>query len=403
MMALAWAGCALVLLALLQSLFNTWRWPRGNTPTQRRSVSVLIPARNEERNIARAVRSAALEAEAGRIVVCDDNSTDATPRVLQRLQDDIPQLHTFRASPLPAGWVGKVHACHQLAQRETSEILVFMDADAAFLPGGLGRLLSLFDTHQASLVTAVPRQETETLAERLIIPLLHLTYTSWLPLPLIWRSRNPRFLAANGQLLAIRRDTLEALGGFEAIRGEVVDDMALCRRAKQAGHRVVFGDGHHMATCRMYRSGREVWEGFSKNIYEGLGGSWLGLAGICALYSVAFVLPYPLFALALGSTEAFLLPAGIAVLGNLSVRGLLAWRHQQCTSSVLWHPVGVLMLLAIAVNSMRWSRRGAVRWRGRVYASRGARDGRMAVEEAHPGDDTGDLPTPKPVKLPAQG
>src|SRR5690606_29172545 len=128
---------------------------------------------------------------------------------------------------------------------------------------------SLLD--RAEVVTGVPEQRMETFVERLVMPLLVMTYTSWLPLTLVTASRDERLVAANGQLLALRRAHLEALGGFSTVAHEIVDDVAFCRLAKRRGQRVIFADGSRMARCRMYESAGALWRGFSKNVYEGLG------------------------------------------------------------------------------------------------------------------------------------
>ena len=209
--------------------------------------------------------------------------------------------------------------------------------------------------------------------ERLVVPLLHVTYTSWLPLALVWASKNPRFLAANGQIVGIRRSALTEIGGFEAIKDQVVDDMALCRRAKEHGHRVVFADGHHMANCRMYDSASQVWEGFSKNIFEGLGESIIALTAVSTLYILAFVAPYVLAMASIWLPE--LRPVAVTMLSvALLSRIALAIRHKHPVTSVVFHPLGVLVLIAIAWNSMRWSRSGTIHWAGRTYPRLSSRD-----------------------------
>lgn len=380
---LIWAvAAALPLVALAMTLFNLATWPRGRHLGARPSrsgsfgrVSVLIPARNEEDTIEECVRSA-LEGShpVDEVLVYDDQSDDRTPEILARLCAEFDNLRVVEAQKLPPGWVGKPHACHRLAEAATGDVLVFVDADTFLRHDGLARIASIFDDKRASLVTAVPRQHSSGVFERLVLPLLHLTYTSWFPLMLVWRSQDPRFLAANGQLLAVRRSTYDDIGGFEAVRADVVDDMALCRRAKEAGHRVVFADGFEMASCRMYESAREVWEGFSKNLYEGIGGHPVALAGVCVVYGVAFVAPYVLLAIAIwGGLGSMLAPALVGVGANVALRAVLAWRFRQPAEGVLLHPVGVLALLGIALNSFRWHARDSIMWSGRSYARKSRR------------------------------
>jgi chlorobactene glucosyltransferase len=372
--ALAWIATGAAGLALAMSGLNLLTWPRGTrTATFPGTVSVCIPARNEEATIGACVdavlaqRHPLLE-----VVVYDDGSTDATPDLLAERAARDPRLRVVQGQGLPEGWVGKPHACHQLARHARGDLLLFVDADVTLDPDAVGRVASLLAHHEAEVLTAVPGQDTGSLVERLVLPLLHLTYTAWLPLFLVHTTHDPRFLAANGQILAVRRHTYDALGGFEAVRTEVVDDMAFCRRAKRARRRVVFADGSTLARCRMYTSAREVWEGFSKNLYEGLGESPLMLGLVVMLYSLAFIVPYLLLA-ASPLVPALLLPAAIGVGLNLAVRGALALRFGHPLDGVLLHPVAVAVLLAIAFNSWRWAASGTIRWAGRTYAAKARR------------------------------
>jgi chlorobactene glucosyltransferase len=377
-----WVGAGIGGLALGMTLANIATWPRGKArgrmPSGKR-VSVLIPARNEEATIERCVR-AVLENEhpIEEVIVCDDNNTDATPEILGELARQDSRLRVIKGKTLPEGWVGKPHACHQLARQARGEVLLYVDADTFLTREGIARVASLFKDLDADVVTAVPRQITGGFIERLILPLLHLTYTSWFPILLTWKSKDVRFLAANGQVLAIDRDVYDALGGFEAVRGEVVDDMAICRLVKSNGGRVVFADGFEIATCRMYRSGREVWEGFSKNIFEGLDGSPLALGVVMALYGGGFILPY--VSLAMSARRPELLPAALTGIGvNTTLRTLLARRFAHAPEGILLQPLAAAGLLAIAINSARWSMRDSITWSGRTYAGKRSRAKQLPV------------------------
>jgi glycosyltransferase involved in cell wall biosynthesis len=375
MMTLAWMVAGLALMALAVTLVNLLTWPRGvPKATDAARWSVLIPARNEEQNIEAAIRSVftALP-EVGEVVICDDHSTDRTPEILSRLQREFPRLRVIAGRTLPTGVVGKPHACMQLGDAATGDRLFFLDADVRLEPGAFQLLEGLFARHGAAVVTAVPRQETASALERLVLPMLHLTYASWLPNALVYASKDVRFLAANGQVLAVERSAYEAIGGYAAVKHEVVDDMALCRRAKEQGFRVVFADGHLLARCRMYASNEALWKGFTKNLYEGIGGSLFALTAVTGLYAATFLAPW---ALAAASTNwsVFALPAAVGVTANLTQRSLLAARHGYGLDSVLLHPLGVLVFLAIAIDSARRTRQGRIEWSGRTYAERSKRE-----------------------------
>jgi len=376
---LALAGPAAVPAAT--TAFNLLTWPEGRPrpegPTPR--VSVCIPARDEEATIGPCVEAALASRPAVyEVVVYDDASTDRTPAILAGIAARDPRLRVVRGNGLPDGWVGKPHACHQLARNARGEILLFVDADTDLALHGVGRVLSLLDHPRfpSDVVTAVPHQRTETRAERVMMPLLHLVYTAWLPIIMVRLSRSPAFLAANGQVLAVRRTTYDEMGGFESVRQEVVDDMAFCRRAKVRGHHVVFADGRRIAACRMYDDGPSLWKGFSKNLYEGIGGHPLALVAVVALLLATWVLPWiALPAALIAGADTLSAAAGVGAALGLLTRAMLALRYGHSAGSVLAHPLAVLGLVGISLNSWRWSRLGRIEWAGRTYAARAQRGG----------------------------
>jgi len=385
------ALAALLALPALMPLglvaFNAVCWTRGRALPEAAAaapggISVLIPARDEVANIERCVRSVdAAHGPITEIIVYDDGSTDGTDAVLTRLQAELPRLRVITGDALPVGWVGKPYALQRLSALADCDVILNIDADVTLRADGVLRMLSLLGSAEqvtgglgAAVVTAVPRQRTGSFVERLMMPLLHLSYVAWLPMPLVYRTRDPRVLAANGQLLMIRRSALEAVGGWSRVRAELVDDMAMCRAVKQGGGRVVFADGDRMAECRMYPDATALMHGFAKNFYEGIGGHPVAMIVVMGLHLVLFVAPYVALPLALATGAGQLAAAAaVGVAANVCLRLIMALRYGHSPLSVLLHPVAVLAMMGVLGTSYRWSRRGDIRWRGRSYPARAER------------------------------
>ena len=230
-------------------------------------VSVIIPARNEEANIERAVRSIAAQGGVPlEIIVVDDQSEDRTGEILTRLKAEIPSLRALRVDTLPDGWLGKPHALACGAKIASADWLLFTDADAEHGPGSLAELLERAEKEQVDLLSLSPGQLTPTWWEKAVIPLVY----AWLAKLYSFDEVNDpksNVAAANGQYLLVRRAVYERIGGHEAVRAEILEDVALARRVKAAGGRLLFLPGAPWVQTRMYRTFSAMWEGWTKNLY----------------------------------------------------------------------------------------------------------------------------------------
>ena len=381
--ALAWLSGIAPLLPLGLGLYNRLTWPRPRRAQAAtlppRMVSVLIPARNEASNIRAALDSVLAQGDVvGEVLVYSDESTDETDNIVRSLEDVDPRVRLIVGQPLPQGWVGKPHACHVLGSQARGPWLLFLDADVRLCPGALGALLAGCERAQQppDVLTLVPRQEAQGFWLGILQPLLLLTYVSWLPLAWSNRKRSDRFLAACGQMLLVRKSTFEHLGGFSEVRSAVVDDMEFCRRARRRGANVAFLDGHELAVCRMYETPSAFWGGFAKNVFLGLG-SELNLALALAVHLACFLLPFALLCAWLMTAvqgpppqASWLTLACMGVVANLVHRAVLAARHGHRLLAVLLHPLAVVVLLLLALESWRRARLTGVEWSGRSYQGR---------------------------------
>ncbi|HYH83151.1 MAG TPA: glycosyltransferase family 2 protein [Longimicrobium sp.] len=364
-----WLLAAPSLGALVMVLFNLAVWPRGRESGRMEGrVSVCIPARNEGRRIVPCVAAIlAGEQRPHEVLVFDDGSTDGTADVLERLAAAEPIVRVIHGTgELPAGWLGKPHACHELAREATGDVLVFFDADTVATPTCLNRLGSVMQRTRADFVSARPEQATGTLSEQMVVPLLNLSYLCWLPLPLVWVLPYPWLRVANGQLVAVRREALEKAGGWASVGGEVAADVKLCSRIKAAGFRAAYADGSQMAHGRMFHSRNQLWRGLSRMLFH-RGPGALGILLSLGLYGGVLLAPYVGLVQAIRGYQGMLWPSLIGVAANHLIRIAAAVRLRESSNGIVLHPVGLLWMIALLLNSLRRGRQGILSWRGRRY------------------------------------
>lgn len=337
-------------------------------------VSILIPARNEEANIARcleAVRSSrhvSLE-----ILVLDDHSDDDTAARVREVAARDGRVRLLHSKPLPAGWNGKQHACWQLAEAAKGEWLLFLDADVELSPDAPLRLTAAARERRLDLLSGFPRQLTGTLLERLLIPLIHFLLLGFLPLVGMRWTKMVGFAAACGQLVLARRSAYFEAGGHRTICATRHDGLQLPRAFRRARRRTDLVDVTELATCRMYRGGAEVWNGLAKNATEGMA-SRIGILVWTPLLLGGQVLPFLMLVLLLATpglqpeAVSAQLPVVLAAcVLALGTRAVLAVRFQQSYWGVLLHPISIVLLLAIQLEARLREELGRpVAWKGRV-------------------------------------
>lgn len=355
-------------------------------------ISVIIPARNEARNIRRCLEALLAQSYPHyEIIVVDDRSTDETPQILAQIEREqagrfeagmaIKPMRVVQGVDLPAGWAGKPHALFQgvTAAQSTAhgpiEWYCFIDADTFAYPELLSSTYLTAEKHRADMFSMLTRQELVSFWERTILPLVFTALSIGFPSARVNDPAKPDAIA-NGQFILIRREAYESIGGHAAMKDRIDEDRALASAVKRAGLRLVIANGWDAASTRMYTTFAEIWEGWTKNIYLGMRDQ-LGLLSFGALVGLLGALALPgwlllglLWLLIEGS-----LPALIVV-----IQALLAWafllyyRIQACDAFQIprWYaltlPLGSLMLTAMMFASTYKVLSGqGVSWRGRTY------------------------------------
>jgi hypothetical protein len=359
---LTWAGSLGAIALTAHSFVNlrAVRVPDDDPEPVAERVSVLVPVRDEADRIGDCLSG--LLDQIGipdlEILVLDDESGDATADVVRRTAEGDPRVRLLTGTPPPPGWLGKPHACHQLAAAATGSVLVFLDADVRLAPQALAATVGLLRGANLDLVSPYPRQLAETVSERLLQPLLSWSWLTTLPVALVERSPWESLAAANGQLIAVDADAYRAAGGHGAVHDRVLDDIGLMRAMKRSGGRAGVADGSRVASCRMYTGWPQIRDGYGKSLWEAFG-SPAGAAGVMAGLTVLYVVPP---AAALRGSLMGLAGYTAAVVGRYAVAERTGGRSMP---DCLGHPASVVLLGWLTADSWRRHRRGSLSWKGR--------------------------------------
>lgn len=330
------------------------------------SVTVLIPARNERQNIARTLKSLSEQGRNLKTIVIDDQSMDGTSAAARESGLD---LLTIIVGQTPAaGWTGKLWALEQGRRAATTPYLLLLDADIELLPGTLPALLNRLEAGRLGLVSLMAKLRMEGFWEKLLMP----AFVYFFKLLYPFRLANSDFrhlAAAAGGCILIRASVLEQMGGFAALRGELIDDCALAKKVKEMQHRTWVGLTQSAYSARRYPRLRDIWDMVARTAFTQLRYS-VGLLLLCsALLIASFVLPVlSLFqdearSAALGSISLLLMCA--------SYLPILRYYHLGAGWSALLPAIGVLFLLMTWTSALRhWFGPGA-NWKGRHYPRAG--------------------------------
>jgi hypothetical protein len=316
------------------------------------TVSLLVPMRNEAGQLAASV-PAMLAQGADEIILLDDESTDGTGALARALVAGHPHARVEDGVPAPPGWVGKNWACQQLAGQACGSLLVFCDADVLLAEGAIDAAIAQLEAQHADVLSVFCRQITGSLGEHLVAPLIDDVLLCFLPFGLL-SADVPAAAAASGGLLVFTRPAYDRLGGHAAVRGEIVEDIAIARRARRAGLKLGLALGGPLVATRMYRGYPEVVAGMSRGLLPVTGGSRPGLILGAGWHLLAYTLPWVMAP----RRRGWLVPVVLGVAERALVEVKTGRRRVWQAGLVPLSPLAGLPIVARAV-------RGTRTWKGR--------------------------------------
>lgn len=363
---------AVLLLVVRRSAVRSPRlWEYGPRPSGP-LLSVIIPARNEALNIERCVRSIlATTYEPLEVIVVDDRSTDGTGGIAEWLAaapEAKGRVRVVHGAEPPTGWFGKQWAIMQGYGVAAGELLLFADADTKHEPELIPRAVAVLRTEHADLVSVIPRQEMESFWERLVQPHVFFALQSRVGnLRHLNRTRVVWNAIANGQFILTNRPAYEAVGTHEAVKDSVAEDMMLAQRYVRAGRDIFLVYAEEFMSTRMYRSLREIVDGWSKNL--ALGAPMMAPPIPLVRWLLPYLMWLPVLAW-IGPPLAWLIWRQdwlvLATLASLATWVQVYRREHAPLQYALLYPIGASMVAYIMLRSA-WRGERKVEWRGRVY------------------------------------
>lgn len=353
-------------VSTLVAIYNLVTAPRLEkiecNSVQDQLVSVLVPARNEEKNIGNCIDVVLSQSYKNfELIILDDESEDRTAEIIS---DKISEYNSNKkiklisGKPLPNGWLGKNWACHQLSKEASGEYLLFIDADVRLSSGVVESCFFYKDKYKLEMISSFPTQIINSFGEWLIVPLMNFLLLAFLPLKKVYSSANKSFIAANGQFLFIAKSAYEKIGGHLTFKGRVVEDMEIARQVKKSGFNMMTFLGADSVSCRMYDGLRLAFNGFSKNFFPGFNISSLIFTLFLTLIFIVFLLPF----LMIFMNSSFVLIVFIILLGRLAIS---VSSRQNILVNILLHPVQMLIMITIGVNSVYRTKTKKLKWKGR--------------------------------------
>lgn len=321
-------------------------------------VSVLIPARNEEKNIPFILEDLRNQSYNNiEVIVFNDQSTDQTGEIVTKYANTDRRFRMINSDGLPPGWLGKNNACHQLALKSSGHYLLFLDADVRIQPGIIESALAQAKKHHLKLLTVFPKQIMKTRGEKMVVPIMNRILLSLLPLILTRESSRPSLAAGNGQFMFFEKNAYFDSRPHEKVKQNPVEDILIARFYKKSGYKIQCMTGNETISCRMYQGFEDAMEGFARNIAEFFGGSHL------AAFSYWLITTFGLFIIAFYLPFVYLIIAVVLVVFTNTATSIAS--RQSVIQNLIMGIVQQLFLGVVVVLSYKNKRLKKTRWKGR--------------------------------------
>ena len=349
-----------------------WLSPSSVPVHDTSTITVIIPARDEEQDIAASLRSV-LNQEGMKleVIVVNDHSTDRTGEVVDEIARADKRVKVLHHPPLTPGWLGKCNAMQHGAAEATGDYFLFSDADIFHAPGCFATVLKVMQENAYDFISLLPRLENLSFWENVNMPIYFFGVAKLLATPGLEDPDSPNAVAS-GALMLIKTQVFRDIGGFEGVKEEMADDIGLARLLKARHYRVGYRLAPECLQVRLFKSSRDAFWGTTKNILLAVEGRlWLAIP----LIILGIVQNWtPLFSFAVGVTHgnglllsAGLVTYGIQYLSFFSVRRLL--HFHPC--KLLFFPLSAIVATCCIVRALFYNARGAIFWRGREIKVKG--------------------------------
>ncbi|SDE55664.1 chlorobactene glucosyltransferase [Mucilaginibacter pineti] len=321
-------------------------------------VSILIPARNEADNILTLLQSIhEQDYQNYDVTVLDDGSTDETYNICATFAASHPQFKVIKGATLPASWLGKNYACHQLAKQADGKYLLFLDADEEVKPGLINSAVYRMYLNKLGLLSLFTNQQMDTLGEKLVVPLMHFILLNLLPVRLIYLVKNAAVAAASGQFMLFDAAIYHKHQWHKLVKNKVVEDVEIMRLIKAEAYNGEALLANGMIYCRMYKNYAEAMNGFSKNFLAAFNYSIIGF-----IVYITLTIGGPMMIMMTLNLPLILFMLGLIILTRIMIS---LSSGQNAVYNIILHPVQMLNMLIIAFLSIQKHITKTTVWKGR--------------------------------------